>query len=86
MCGVYVQTIRGQEMSDADLSHLQLTERQALVLDRESVLDLVNAVRRYRQAAKTLLSSRYRDGECDAVALCNFDSTVREIEQEEYFP
>ena len=50
------------------------TEKRALVGDRDSILRVVSAVRIYREAARQLLSSRYRDGECDAAALSTFEA------------
>jgi hypothetical protein len=65
-----------------ELSNSQENELEALSGNRMSVLRVVSDLRRYRAAAKTLLSQRYRDGECDAVALADFYWEVDEIENE----
>lgn len=40
------------------------------------------ALQQYRDATKKLLSLRYSDGECDSVALTEFDDKVQDIEEE----
>ena len=40
----------------------------------------IMALEKYRAACKSLLSKRYRDGECDAVALSNFEDEIKEAE------
>jgi len=62
------------------LTALQEVERRALVSERSAVIALVSAIRRMRAASNSLLSSRYRDGEVDAVALHRFVSELEEIE------
>jgi len=61
---------------------LEKTERSAMLLDRQAVLVIVSALRKYREASKVLLDSRYRDGEVDAVALHTFQSAISEIEED----
>lgn len=39
------------------------------------------AVERYQQAIQELFGRRYRDGECDAVALSSLESKCQEIEE-----
>ena len=56
-------------------------EKQAMLLDRAAVLRVVSALRQYRHAAQSLLGKRYRDGECDAVALTVFEDEVKEAEE-----
>lgn len=75
--------VTGKVHPSEPLSPLQLTERQAVVLDRLAVLQVVSALRRYRAAAKALLHKRYRDGECDTVALTRFENECESIEQDE---
>lgn len=43
--------------------------------------ELGGAFVRLLKASKELLSRRYRDGECDALALCRFSDEVGEVEQ-----
>jgi hypothetical protein len=67
-----------------DLTPLQEIERLALVsADHNFRSRLVSAVRQYRNATAALLSSRYSDGEVDAVALNNFVLEIERIEQAE---
>ena len=61
------------------LTKLQEVERQALVLDREAVIELVSAVREMRATIKKLLNSR-----CDAVDLTNFAWSAEAIENLEH--
>lgn len=63
-----------------------MSELRALVLYRNDVIAVVNALRRYRAAAAELLSKRYGDGECDAVALLTFEQTIAAIEEEAFGP
>jgi hypothetical protein len=56
-------------------------EERALAGDADSVLQVVQALRKYRRAVTDLLGKRYRDGECDSVALSGFESEVDEIEE-----
>jgi len=60
---------------------LEESERNAMLLDRQAVLAVVSALRKYREASKVLLDSRYRDGEVDAVALHTFQMSLEEIEE-----
>jgi hypothetical protein len=59
-------------------SALHEIEKRAMVGDKRAVLALVSFERHLRDAAKKLLDARYRDGECDAVALSRFASEVEE--------
>lgn len=70
-------------MGDAELTPLQEMERAAMCGDRQAIIGLVDAVRCYRKAVKTLSSQQYQDGECDAVALSAFFSAAEAIEQGE---
>ena len=74
-------------MTEEKLTTLQELERSALTIDRYDfdrypIIQIVSALRKYRSAAQELLSQRYTDGECDAVALHNFAEMVKEIEEE----
>jgi len=68
-------------MTDETLTPLQEDERAALCGDRVATLRVVTAVRRLRASAANLLARRYRDGECDAVALHQFASEVESVEE-----
>lgn len=57
-------------------------ERRALLGDRESVIRVVSALRKYRDGAAKLLLSRYRDGECDAVQLNEFYDACADAEED----
>lgn len=57
-------------------------EKAALTGDRLAVLALVGAFRRVREASKEMLADRYRDGECDAVALSTFEMLVEQALKE----
>lgn len=48
---------------------------------RMNLNELGGAFVRLLKASKELLSRRYRDGECDALALCRFSDEVGEVEQ-----
>jgi hypothetical protein len=63
-----------------ELSNSQKNELDALVGDKMAVMRVVSDLRKYRAAAIDILSRRYRDGECDAVALSDFEDTVKQIE------
>lgn len=65
---------------DTSLTRLQRAEREALCKNHQAITVLVDAVRQWREASAKLLASRYRDGECDAVALAEFESAVEGIE------
>jgi len=56
-------------------------EKDTLLGSREQGLIVVTCLRRYRQAAKKLLSSRYSDGECDSNALHSFGEECNAIEE-----
>lgn len=56
------------------------SEKQAILGDRQSVLECISALRRYRQASKKLLDARYSDGECDGCTVFNFADEVQSIE------
>lgn len=56
-------------------------EKLALCGDAKAMTLIVSFARHYRQAAKKLLASRYRDGECDAVALNDFEAAIEEAEE-----
>lgn len=43
---------------------------------------LMQIITRYQAAARNLLLARYRDGECDAVALSTFESEINEISED----
>lgn len=64
-----------------ELTKLQEAELKAMVGNREAVIQVVSALRRYREEVKNLLADRYRDGECDATALHTFQCRVGEIEE-----
>ena len=53
-------------------------EKQALIGDRDSIIRIISAFRKLRIASEKLLSLRYRDGECDGVALVQFESDLYE--------
>jgi hypothetical protein len=65
------------------MSPLQEEERRAMTGDGSSVLRIVGALRRYRQAVENLLEATYSDGECDAVALAKFKETIEDIERDD---
>jgi len=64
------------------MSNAQLIEQKAMVLDRHAVLQLVSALRRYREASRDLLQGRYMDGGIDGAAASRFESEVAAIEEE----
>ena len=55
-------------------------EKLALVGNRGAIIQLVSALRRYRESVQKILNKRYTDGECDACALSLFEGEVDEIE------
>jgi hypothetical protein len=63
-----------------ELSNLQLLERQTLLLDRSAIIQVVSALRGYRELSQKLLSKRYENGEC-ALALCEYQSKIAELEE-----
>lgn len=62
------------------LTQAQKDEREAMLLDRQAVIQVVGYLRLYRAAAKRMLSLRYTNGECDSCALHEFESTIEDIE------
>lgn len=62
-----------------ELTESQKNELEALAGNHTAIVRVVSDLRQYRAAAKKLLSLRYRDGECDACALCDFETDVNEI-------
>ena len=61
---------------------MRTIEKDALLLDRDSVIKVVSALRKYRGACERLLNSRYSDGECDSVSLSDFKIDIDEINDE----
>jgi hypothetical protein len=63
-------------------------EEGAMLLDRTSVMRVVSARRKLRDAASALLRARYGDGEVDAVALTALEAACRDAAEdlEETFP
>jgi len=59
------------------------TEKEAMVGDRQAVLQVVSALRTYREAVRKLLGARYADGECDSYSLHELSMVVQELEEEE---
>lgn len=72
-----------------ELTPLQRQERLALLTHapfppkgtEQAILDVVSALRSYRAMVTKALSQRYRDGECDAVALFNLEHEQAAVEQ-----
>jgi glucose-6-phosphate 1-dehydrogenase len=62
------------------ITDLQKTEREALLMDRHAIINVVSALRKYRAAAQKLLQGRYRDGACDGVAVSQFAEEIEETE------
>lgn len=63
-------------------------EKQILVSCRETegrhaALVLIGCFRQYREATKTLLARRYRDGACDGAAVSTFAGTLEWIDEGE---
>lgn len=58
------------------------TEKRAIVGDIRATIQVVSALRRYRAAARALLSARYTDGECDSAALATFAAECDAIESD----
>ena len=54
-------------------------EKEAMTGDRGAVLKIVGALRRYRQAADALLSTKWGDGACDGAMVFRFERTLVEI-------
>ncbi len=54
------------------------TEKRAMTGGRHELLVLVSSWRKVRDAGLALLSKRYRDGECDAVAVAEFEAALSE--------
>lgn len=63
-----------------ELTHIQKRERDAMVGDSQAVIEVVSALREYRQVVKNLLNARYGDGECDSYSLHELLCVVEEIE------
>ena len=62
---------------------LQQSERDALTGSGSlAIIRVISALRSYRAAVATLSSKNYVDGECDAVALSIFFSTIDDIEHD----
>lgn len=66
----------------SELTNLQRLELKALIGDRAAVVQLVSALRKYREAATVLQGHRYQDGEVDTVALSAFFSDCQDIEND----
>lgn len=72
----------------SELSKLQKMERLALLAGAPNppegaaaaIFAVVSGLRAYRAEVSRLLEARYRDGECDAVALHNLKMRVDDIE------
>lgn len=58
------------------------TEKDAMTGDKSAVILIVSSFRKYRKASEDLLSKRYRDGECDAVALIDFEYAIKEANED----
>lgn len=57
-------------------------EKKAMLLDRHAVLQIVSALRRYRQASEVLLSARYQDGSLDRAAASTFAREIAAIDED----
>jgi len=68
---------------DVELTKLQEHERHAMCLDRTSISEVIDGLRRYREAVRKVLAHRYSDGECDSSALSTLESDASEIEDAE---
>ena len=64
-----------------ELTQLQQAEREAMTGDREAILTVISALRRYRALGKRLLDSRYSDGECDGYSIHRFECEMQDIEE-----
>lgn len=62
------------------MSTLQDIERDAMLLDRAAVLQVVSALRCYRAAVQRALSLGYGDGTIDGATAYTLASSVKEIE------
>lgn len=57
-------------------------EKRALTGGRMEVIQVVSALRRYRESVKFLLSKRHGDGECDGLTLTQFADMIEVTEDE----
>jgi hypothetical protein len=60
-----------------ELTYLQLQEKQALLLDRSAIIQVVSALREYRELTQKLLS---KNKHC-ALALYEFNLAITELEE-----
>lgn len=58
------------------------TEESALVLNRDAVLSVVSALRRYRAAVRKVLETRYSDGSIDGYYSSVLEMSANEIESD----
>jgi hypothetical protein len=68
------------DMKMYNLTYIQKRELEAMILNKQSIIEVISALRKYRKVVKTLLSRRYTDGECDSAALSEFESDIEDIE------
>lgn len=66
--------------AEGELTWIQNLERRALVGDRQAMIQVVSALRGYRQVVKETLARRYRDGFIDGAASAYLEEVVAKIE------
>lgn len=73
-------------MEEEELSFIQVAERSAMTGDKQAILIVVSALRRYRAEVRKLLGNRYSDGECDSATIHKFEMMIESIEAGEDTP
>ena len=63
-----------------ELTYIQKRERAALLTKSRAVIEVVSALREYRQLVQGLLKSRLDDGSCSGMALSKVETLVAEVE------
>lgn len=69
-------------MSTEEQTDLQRIERAAMTGDRTAVLQVVSALRRYREVVQAVLSTRDPAGVIDGYHAALLDDAVRAIEKD----
>lgn len=62
---------------------LQDIERRALTGNRAAVIQVISALRRYREVSRGVIDRWFNDGETDAAIMDAFSDAVEEIENTE---
>lgn len=68
----------------SELTRMQSLELAALCHRSSAVIEVVNALRQYREAVRRLLHQRHGDGSVDGYAVFEFAGLISDIEEADH--